>query len=508
MVELIMKLTLPDSTKNWTSIIGATIAIITLFMIAFLFALSTIFNQGGSYLGLIIYIILPGFLICGLLLIPIGMWRKRKKIGSENSKEKPLPFIDLNNPKHRNAAFVFVVGTVLFLFLSALGSYQAFHYSESVEFCGTTCHNIMIPEYTAYQNSPHARVKCAECHVGEGADWYMRSKLSGLRQVYKTLIGDVPKPISTPIHNLRPARDICEKCHWPEKFYSRTIRMERHYLRNEENSEWDITLEMKVGAKFSALALEEGIHWHINPDVKIEYIATDEKRQTIPWIKYTNLKTGKVTIFESEDDKITTNELKSFELREVDCIDCHNRPSHNYRPPEIFINSAITAGTISKDLPNIKSVSVEICSEEYESTKIAMNEIKTKITEYYEENYPEVIEEKADILKTTIAALQKAFSQNIFPEMKVRWNQYPMNIGHIKSNGCFRCHDDNHVAKTGEVISKDCNICHLINAQGSPANMVKTSIGEGLEFMHPGSDVAKEDWEETLCSECHEGNGP
>ncbi|MDA3862168.1 MAG: NapC/NirT family cytochrome c [Melioribacteraceae bacterium] len=505
-----MKFNLPDSTKNWTSIIGATIASITLFMIIFLFAISVLFNQGGSYLGLVIYIILPAFLIAGLILIPIGMVRKRTVLEKEkkSSDYKPLPFIDLNNSKHRNAAFVFVVGTVLFLFVSALGSYQAFHFSESVEFCGKTCHNIMIPEYTAYQNSPHARVKCAECHVGEGADWYMRSKLSGLRQVYKTIIDDVPKPISTPIHNLRPARDICEKCHWPQKFYSRSIRMERHYLRDEENSEWDINLEMKVGPKFSAKGLEEGIHWHINPNVSIEYISTDEKRQSIPWVKYINLESGEEIIFESEENNVEADDLKSFEIRVVDCIDCHNRPSHKFNAPEFFINNAITAGEISKELPEIKSIAVEVCIEEYSSTDSALVEIEKRILEFYEENYPEIIEEKSEILDSSISQLQKSFSQNIFPEMSVRWDKYPINIGHIKSNGCFRCHDDEHVSEDGKVISRDCNICHLINSQGPPENMVKTSIGEGLEFMHPGGYVEKEDWEESLCSECHEGNGP
>lgn len=505
-----MKFNLPDSTKNWTSIIGATIASITLFMIIFLFAVSILFNQGGSYLGLIIYIILPAFLIAGLLLIPIGMLRKKKKLDNEKKKVdyKPLPFIDLNNPKHRNAAFIFVVGTVLFLFLSALGSYQAFHFSESVEFCGKTCHSIMIPEYTAYQNSPHARVKCAECHVGEGADWYVRSKLSGLRQVYKTIINDVPSPISTPIHNLRPARDICEKCHWPQKFYSRTIRMERHYLRDEENSEWDINLEMKVGPKFSAEGLEEGIHWHINPNVKIEYIATDNERQNIPWVKYTNKETGIETIFSSSENSLPSEQLNSFETREVDCIDCHNRPSHKFRAPEFFINNAITAGEISIELPEIKSIAVDVCSDDYSVTDSALIEIKNGIIEFYQDNYPEIIEEKNKELQSAIISIQKHFSNNIFPEMSVRWDKYPINIGHIKSDGCFRCHDDNHVSESGKVISKDCNTCHLINSQGPPENMAKTSIGQGLEFMHPGGDIEKEDWEDSLCSECHEGNGP
>ena len=505
-----MKLSLPDSTKNWTSIIGATIAIIALFMIVFLFAISVLLDQGGSYLGIVIYIILPAFLIAGLMLIPIGMFYKRRKLNKEVADvNKPaLPFIDLNNPKHRNASLIFVIGTIVFLFFSALGSYEAFHYSESVSFCGETCHNIMIPEFTAYQNSPHARVKCVECHVGEGADWYMRSKLSGLRQVYKTIIDEVPRPIATPIHNLRPARDICEKCHWPQKFYSRSLRMERHYLRDEENSEWDINLEMKVGSKHSAKGLEEGIHWHINPNVKIDYISTDEQRQDIPWVKYTNLETGIETIFESSGSKISRDELNKFEVRRVDCIDCHNRPSHKYNPPELFINSAITAGNISKEIPEIKSIAIEVCSEEYNTTDSAMVKISDSIREYYNDNYPEFAIDKSELINAAIVSIQNEFSKNIFPEMKVRWDKYPANIGHIKTNGCFRCHDDEHVSTDGKIISKDCNLCHLINSQGPPESLVKTSIGEGLEFLHPGSDVTKEDWEDSLCSDCHEGNGP
>jgi len=506
-----MKLKLPESTKNWTSLIGATIAIVTLLMIIFLLTISLLFNQGGSYIGLIIYIILPAFLIAGLILIPIGMLRKRKKLklqGERSLLEKPLPFIDLNDPKHRNAFLIFVAGTVVFLFLSAIGSYEVFHYTESVSFCGETCHNIMIPEFTAYQNSPHARVKCVECHVGEGVDWYVRSKLSGLRQVYKTIIGDVPKPILTPIHNLRPARETCERCHWPQKFYSRSIRMERHYLRDEANSEWDINLIMKTGAKFDALGLEEGIHWHINPNIKVEYVATDYRRQEIPWVKLTDTNTGEITIFENAEEPLNVKAFDTLEVRKMDCIDCHNRPSHNYRPPEIFINSAITAGKISSELPEIKALATSVCSQEYLTTDSAMIEIRKAIEDFYTENYPEVIEEKNDLLQQAIVSVQSQFSKNIFPEMKVRWDQYPLNIGHIKSPGCFRCHDDKHVSASGKVISKDCNLCHLINSQGKPGELQKGTLSESLIFLHPGEDIEEEDWKESLCSECHEGDGP
>ena len=408
--------------------------------------------------------------------------------------------------RHRNAFFVFVVGTTIFLFLSAIGSYQAFHYTESVEFCGTTCHNIMIPEHTAYQNSPHARVACVDCHVGTGADWYMRSKLSGLYQVYATIVNNYPRPIPTPIKNLRPARDTCEKCHWPEKFYPQSLRVERHYLNDETNTSWDIYLNMKTGGAFSALGLAEGIHWHINPDVEILYYSSDEKNLTIPWVKYTNKCPFTIAKCQSEDDPVDGSDINSDLIRTMDCMDCHNRPSHSYRPPALFVNAAITAGKIPADLPEIKTIAMEICGNEFSTTDSAMSYIAETITEFYKSDYPEIVEENPELISKAIAGLQAAFSKNIFPEMKVRWDAYPNHIGHLEFDGCFRCHDDQHVSESGVTISKDCNQCHRIIAQGETDNMELASIGSALEFKHPVDiDGA---WKEGLCTDCHTGLNP
>ena len=498
-----MKTKLPSSVYNWLSIIGAVVALISLFMIIFLFAISTIFDQGGSYLGLIIYIILPGFLVIGLLLIPIGMYiySKKKKKGGE-TKKPAWPVVDLNIKAHRNAFTIFAIGSTIFLFLSAIGSYEAFHYTESVEFCGTLCHEVMKPEYTAYQFSSHARVACVECHVGSGADWYVRSKLSGLYQVYAVTTGVFPRPIPTPIHNLRPARETCEKCHWPQKFYSHQLVKERHYLSDEKNTEWNIDLVLKVGASHSALGLSEGIHWHINPDTKIEYIASDEKRQTIPWVKFTDLKTGKVKIFKDEDNMFDESKLDSLETHTMDCMDCHTRPSHNYRPPAFFVNNAMTAGDIPKELPGIKSLAMDICSEEFATTKEAMDYIRSEI----ESNYAEQDSIDSKLVEQAVTGLQKYYSRNIFPEMKVRWDAYPNNIGHMEFTGCFRCHNDTHQTEDGEVISKNCNLCHSITAQGSPGNMMAAGFDESLEFKHP-VDI-DEEWKEMLCVDCHTGLNP
>ncbi|HEX2867559.1 MAG TPA: NapC/NirT family cytochrome c [Ignavibacteriales bacterium] len=491
----------PLSAYNWTSLVGLTIAIIAAIMIIFLFVISAFIQQGSSYLGLVIYILLPAFLIVGLILIPVGMYFKiRKERKHKEAEPTRWPQIDLNNERHRNGFIFFAVGTALFLLLSAIGSYGAFNFTESVEFCGTICHTVMKPEYTAYQHSPHARVACVECHVGTGANWYVKSKMSGLYQVYAVTIGNYPRPIPTPVRNLRPARETCEHCHWPSKFYARQLTLQRHYLADDANTEWDINLVLKIGPTLSALGLQEGIHWHINPNTKIEYAAKDEQRQTIPWVRYTDLKTGKSTVFKVADDN--TNP-QTAGTRVMDCIDCHNRPSHNYLPPAVFVNNAINAGDVSKDIPGIKSLAMEIFSKDFSTTDSTMNYIRAQVVNHYKESgYYDANKAKVD---RAVKGLQAQFSQNIFPEMRVKWSAYPNNIGHLNFQGCFRCHDGNHTSDDGRVISKDCNLCHTIVAQGSPQNLEASNVNSSLEFKHPVDVGFTPDMN---CTDCHSGLNP
>jgi len=498
-----MKLKLPSSAYNWISLSGVVISLISLFMIIFLFAISYFLDRGGSYLGLVIYIILPAFLVGGLMLIPIGML---KNFNKKKDIERNLPYIDLNQIAHRNAFMIFMTGTIIFLFISALGSYEAFHYTESTEFCGTLCHSVMQPEYIAYQNSSHARVRCVECHVGEGADWYVKSKMSGLYQVYAVIADVYPKPIETPISNLRPARETCEECHWPQKFYSRKMRLEKHFLPDEENTEWDISLMMKIGSSHSGKGLEEGIHWHINPDVQIEFASLDDKEQEIPWVKYTNKKTGEEKIYVDENLNFSNDMLDTLSIRKMDCIHCHNRPSHVYNPPAFFVNNAMSSDNIPKELPEIKSLSMEICDEEFNSTDSAMSYIEITITEFYKDNYPEIMDTNSSMVNKAIIGLQEEYKKNLFPEMKVRWDAYPNNIGHLEFNGCFRCHSDTHISDDGDSISKDCNLCHSISAQGPPNNLMMADFNESLEFKHP-EDI-DEAWKEGVCIDCHTGLNP
>jgi nitrate/TMAO reductase-like tetraheme cytochrome c subunit len=494
---------LPRSYYNTISFIGTIVAGISLLLILFLFVVAVFFDKGSSYLGLFIYIVLPMVLVIGLLMIPLGMWlnmRKSKRTGVE--MEGRWNVIDLNNSRHRNALMVFSIGTIIFLLLTSIGSYEAYHYSESNKFCGTLCHKVMEPEYTTYHNSEHAHVKCVECHVGPGADWFVRAKLSGLYQVYSVLAKKYPQPIATPIHNLRPARITCEQCHWPEKFYPNRLRIERHYLADSANTRYDIDLRMLISSEHSSEGLNAGVHWHINPNVKVEYAPMEKDRGALPWVRYIDLNTGDTTVYEDVENPMGAEALAKAEIRTMDCMDCHNRPSHKYLLPQDFFDKSMAKADIPIELPEIKMITMQVFySESFDSKEAARKIFTERINAFYEETYPDIFASKKNLIEKAINGIMDGFSKNYFPYMKANWDAYPDHIGHIEFEGCFRCHNDRHASKDGKVIKKDCNLCHTIMKQG-PADAAEVAAYNGsLEFKHPVK--LKDGWEKGSCAECH-----
>jgi hypothetical protein len=207
----------PSLLRNWLSLTGLVIVIGSLFSFLLLFMMDTLAKTSNPYVGILTYFIAPGFLFFGLFLTVVGAWRERKKLG-ESVGLLPKMVVDLSRPRDRKIMGVFILGSLLFLLLSAIGSYHTYHFTESTTFCGEACHTVMEPELVTYQHGPHARVSCVQCHIGPGAEWFVKAKVSGTYQLYAVAFNKYPRPVPTPIKNLRPAQETCEQCHWPQKF--------------------------------------------------------------------------------------------------------------------------------------------------------------------------------------------------------------------------------------------------------------------------------------------------
>lgn len=506
--DMVMKnSTIAKLFNNWISFSGTFLSAIMAVLILLNVGLNLFAGADNPYGGIFVYILFMPMLVAGLVLIPIGMyrnWRIWQKTG-----EIPYhkwPYVDFNNRSYRIAAFIFVWGTIFFVLIGAVVSYEAYHFSESVEFCGALCHEVMNPEHVAYWESPHARVACTHCHVGEGGSYYTKSKLSGARQLYAVAMNTYPEPIPTPIENLRPAQETCEKCHWPRQFFGAQQKQFNHYMYDEKNTYWPVNMLIKTGGGDPKTGQTAGIHWHMNIGTRVEYIHRDEKRHDIPWVKITDMETGRVTIYQDVTDPLTEEEVAAEEPRLMDCMDCHNRPSHIYNSPDFIVDKAILIGQVDQDIPYIKRVGVEALEVEYETYDEAMEEIANYITEYYKLNMPETYEEKRVAINKAIVTLQDEYSKNMFPDMKVRWSYYHDNIGHYGNKGCMRCHMGDHKNEEGVTITHDCKACHTILSQGSGDDFEVSVSPEGLDFKHP-VDISGV-WNKIACYKCHKGVQP
>ena len=453
-----MRSFLGSITRNGISLIGTALALASLVLIVSLFFMEQLGLEGGPYLGILIYLILPAVFITGLILIPIGNLlqrrRARRKPGGEDLAQ--LPVFDLNNPKTRRWLLIFTGATMINIVVLAGATYKGVHYMETTEFCGLACHSVMAPEHTAHSRSPHSRVSCAGCHIGPGADWFVKSKLDGAWQLVSVAFDLYPRPVPTPLHDLRPARDTCEQCHWPTKHIGDKLRVIKHYKEDEANTELTTALVLRVGGVEGTGGT--GIHWHVNPENVIRY-RSDETREDIYEVEMTKAD-GTVTTW---SDRRAPEEGGVW--REMDCVDCHNRPSHIYQSAHVEVDRIINEGLVDTSLPFVKREGVRIIDTEYESHEAAREGIAAELRKYYAENYPEIAEEKADAIDAAAAALGDAYAVNVFPRMNVWWDTYPNHIGHEQSDGCARCHKRSMRTADRVQISDDCDICHIVLAE-------------------------------------------
>jgi len=475
--------------NNWISALGGVLAVGALFSFALLVWMDLTGSDKNPYLGIFTYLVAPGFLIAGLATIFFGAWAQRRWAIKHAATMPDKWRLDFTNPAQRRLLILFGIGGVGFLLLSAFGSYQTYHYAESNQFCGQVCHTAMNPEFQTYQRGAHARVDCVQCHVGSGATAFIQAKLNGTRQLIGYTLDNYQRPIPTPVHNLRPARDTCEKCHWPDKFHGNIDITYDHYLSNRKNEPYSVRLLLHVNAGKPGSPLG-GIHWHVSPDQEVQYYAADEKRQDIVWMKVTNKKDGSSRIFRNEEFK---GEPPAKAIRTMDCMDCHNRPAHVFPTANDAVEKSMGLGRLSTNLPNIKRTAVQAMLQEDITTGA---EAPGKIAEFIRGKY----KDHADV-PAVIAEVQKIYGETMFPERKADWRVYPNNIGHKDWAGCFRCHDDKHKTDRGETVrASDCTSCHTIISQGKGPELAAISP-TGLEFKHPGGAYD----EELTCADCHNG---
>jgi nitrate/TMAO reductase-like tetraheme cytochrome c subunit len=458
-------------SNNWISLLG--VIAVTTAAVCWIFALPTTLRGEVThpYVGILVFMLLPGLFVGGLLLIPLGIALRQRRERQKGLYPAGFPPLNWQNRDFRILIGFVGVTTAVNLIIGGVATYSAVNYMDSVTFCGLTCHKIMQPEYTAYLRSPHARVACVECHIGPGASWFVRSKLSGTGQVFAAVLHTYPTPIPAPVHNLRPARETCEQCHWPDKFTADRLVDIPSYADDAKNTRTDTVLLMKIGG-----GLNGGIHGvHVGPGVHIRYAYSDEQRQKIPWVQYTAAN-GETTTYAVPGTKPPG--ASGMPVREMDCIDCHNRPAHDFLLPDRALNNALAAGHIPATLPFIKKQGLQILNVSYTSRADAARRIPEAVLAYYRTSYPDIYAHHLADVERAGRGLLAIYDGNIFPAMHVTWGTYPNNLGHTDFTGCFRCHDGNHTSASGKTVTQDCSACHNLLAMDESNPKILTDLGE------------------------------
>ncbi len=423
----------------------------------------------NPYLGIIFFLILPALFVLGLVLIPVGVFVRRRKLLLAGQIPAEFPKIDLNDRMFRHGIDIVLVATIVNLLVVSMASYRGAAYMDSPQFCGQSCH-VMHPEYTAYKVSAHSHVACVECHIGSGAESYFKAKVNGTKQLIEVSINRYPTPIESPVQNLRPAREICEGCHTPARFIGEKLLVKSSFADDAANTETQSVVVLHLGGSDSLSHLT-GIHGvHLG---HIEYISTDPTRTTITWVQKRN-EDGSTTEFASSSLK---GAAPQGERRVMDCVDCHNRAAHTMQTAEDALNRAMAEGAVSPELPWVHKKSLELLKANYATEDEARIKIPEQLTAFYRSEHPEVLAAKPQLVKAAGEGLVYVFTTNVFPEMKVTWGTHPNHIGHMSYPGCFRCHDGDHTAKDGKAITQDCANCHNLLAVDEAKPKVLGDLG-------------------------------
>jgi hypothetical protein len=407
----------------------------------------------NPYAGIVVFVLLPALFVMGLVLIPVGVRLRRRAVLRHPEAAIDWPVVDFRVVGVRRTALLITALTAVNIVIVLLAGYGSLHWMESPTFCGQVCHTPMQPQFTAWRSGPHAQIECVTCHIGEGARGFVHAKLNGVRQLVEVAAGSYSRPI--PHGAGMPAgaqAETCAGCHTPGRPVGDRIRVFHEYADDEANADTATTLQMHMSRSPKSPA---GIHWHADSGTRIEYIATDDAHQKIPYVKVTG-PDGQVREFIAPDTPEQV--VRDGSRHAMDCIDCHNTVGHPISAtPEKAVDRALAGHAASLTLPFARREGVRLVSAAYPSHEAADRAIDEGLRSFYRSRGGTVDQQA---LAQTVSAVQDVYRRNVFPAMKVTFGSYPDNKGHITSDGCFRCHDESHATKDGKTISADCELCH------------------------------------------------
>lgn len=453
-------------TSHWLSMVGA--GLVTIAGWTWLLALPAQIRGHATnpYIGILLFVALPILFVLGLILIPIGSWLSRRNLRTRMDET-----MSRKESLKRLAIFLGVMTFVNIIIVSQL-TYRAVEHMEGTQFCGQSCH-VMKPEFTAHQASSHSRVLCVECHVAPGVSGWLEGKMAGTRQLMETTFNMFPRPIKPAMetNKLVPASETCEQCHWPDRFGPAMVRVVPEYADDEANTLTQTVLMMMIGGSGYG-----GIHGaHFGAGVSMRYAPTDSTRQTIPWVEYRNAKTGVVRQYTASGTK--PEDLTKLQRYDMQCVDCHNRPTHTFELPERAMNRAMALGKIPADLPFVKKAGVEVLKAAYVSSEEAAQKLPAALRSFYQGGHPAVLEKRGADVDRASAEILAIYNRNVFPDLKVTWGTYVNNLGHTDFPGCFRCHDEDHTSNDQKTITQDCTTCHQLLAASEASPEILQTLG-------------------------------
>ncbi len=453
-------------TSHWLTWLGLVLAITAVSTELFVLPAEVPGHAENPYKGVVVYLILPLVFLSGLALTGLGIVLSRQRI----RQRLKTGMIDRKTATQRLIAFL-VITVGINLVVGTQFTYRALVYMDTPQFCGVTCH-VMRPEYLGHQDSAHASVECAECHIAPGAGGWVEAKMNGTRQVWQTLTNSYTRPVPSALESGRlvPSKETCERCHWAEKIVATRLLVLPRYATDEQNSDSYTVLMMLVGG-----SKMKGIHHaHFAGGFEVRYAASDPKRQTITWVERRNTETGETKTYRAEGT--TAEQVAGLPKRSMQCVDCHDRPTHGFLLPDRALDRALAIGEVPVSLPFVKKEGLAVLQASYARSADAAKKIPAAIEDYYQQTYPELYaRRKADIARAGQAILA-IYNRNVFPDLGVSWGTYTNDLGHVDFPGCFRCHDGSHTTADGrDTITQDCSACHQILAmQESSPDILKT----------------------------------